>query len=346
MPTIQWFPGHMARARRILAENIALIDVVVELADARIPISSRNPEIDRILGAKPRVLVCNKADLADPQTIPFWKEAYRKQEIRCVYTDCKKGEGVKAVTQEIMRTMQSKIQRAMDKGRKKPTIRTMIVGIPNVGKSSFINRMAGKAVAVTGDKPGVTRNKQWLKIHPQIDLLDTPGLLWPKIENQVSAYKLACTGAMKDDILDEEDIASFLLQFLLHYYPDALTERYRLDLTAYREDIKIAVQDEKNAAENMEESEKQQAFAEQLLARKKDIGRRALGLCGQKRGCILRGGEVDFHRIAGLVLDDFRAGKLGRVTLDRPEDLYRVAESAISSGEETALNGEEGMGQS
>lgn len=321
MSVIQWFPGHMARARRILAENLSLVDVVVELVDARIPLSSRNPEIDRILGVKPRVLVCNKADLADPQTISTWQSYYRRQGISCVYTDCKKGSGVKAVTQEIMRVMQPKIQRALEKGRKQPTIRTMIVGIPNVGKSSFINRIAGRVVAVTGDKPGVTRNKQWLKIHPQIDLLDTPGLLWPKIENQDSAYKLACIGAIKDDILDEEAIASYLLCFLLEHYSATLAERYHLDLSEQLERL-AELQQRKIELDHAEKDadEIQQAYEDLAVARR-ELGWMILEDCGKKRGYMLRGGEVDTHRIAVIVLDDFRGGKLGTVTMDLPEEI-------------------------
>ena len=229
---INWFPGHMARARRILAENLSLVDVVVELCDARIPYSSRNPEITRILGTKPSVLVCNKADLADPVQSEFWRNYYRQQNINALFTDCRKGDGVKRVIDGIMQVMQEKIQREAAKGRKNPQIRAMIVGIPNVGKSSFINRVAGKAAAVTGDKPGVTRNKQWLKMNSSICLLDTPGLLWPKIEDQRCAYRLACTGAIKDDILENTDIASFLLDFLRENYGPALEARFKLSGTA------------------------------------------------------------------------------------------------------------------
>jgi ribosome biogenesis GTPase A len=214
MGVIQWFPGHMAKARRILAENLSNVDVVVELCDARIPYSSRNPEIVKVIGKKPSVMVCNKADLADPVMSDFWKTYYRKQGIEAVFTDSRKGEGVKKVTAAIKNAMAEKIRRQEEKGRVNAQIRAMIVGIPNVGKSSFINRVAGKAVAVTGDKPGVTRSKQWLKMASDIYLLDTPGLLWPKIEDQRCGYRLACTGAIKEDILDNTDIACFLLDFL------------------------------------------------------------------------------------------------------------------------------------
>lgn len=292
---IQWFPGHMARARRVLAENLKLVDVVVEIIDARLPFSSRNPEIDRIIGNKRRVLVCNKADLADPRLSDYWREYYKNNDIGVVFTDCHTGNGIKAVTAEIKRVMADKIQRYLEKGRKEPVIHAMVVGVPNVGKSSFINKVAGKAVAVTGDKPGVTRNKQWLKLNPDIYLLDTPGLLWPKIENQRSAYKLACSGAIKDDILDVEDLASFLIYYLSQNYPDAINERFKVDTEAVLEGVD---RDDRVMC-----------------------GVAMLDACGKKRGCIIRGGEIDYTRISNIILDEFRAGKIGRITLDNPEVL-------------------------
>ncbi len=286
MGVIQWFPGHMAKARRILAENLSQVDVVVELCDARIPFSSRNPEIIKIIGNKPSVMVCNKADLADPKVSDFWKQYYRERNIEAVFTDCRTGGGVKQVTAAVKKAMAEKIKRQEEKGRRQPQIRAMIVGVPNVGKSSFINRVAGKAVAVTGDKPGVTRSKQWLKMDSSVYLLDTPGLLWPKIEDQRCGYRLACTGAIKDDILDNTDIACFLLEFLQDSYPEALRARFKL-----LEDLKG-----KGRTELLE-------------------------LCGRKRGCLVKGGEVDFVRAAAIVLDEFRAGKIGRISLDNEKAL-------------------------
>lgn len=287
MAVIQWFPGHMAKARRILSENLSEVDVVVELCDARIPFSSRNPEIVKVIGNKPSVLVFNKADLADPTMCEFWKKYYNEKGIQIVYTDSKKGDGVKKVTEAIKKTMSEKIKNQEEKGRLNPHIRAMIVGVPNVGKSSFINRVAGKAIAVTGDKPGVTRSKQWLKMGANIYLLDTPGLLWPKIEDQRCGYRLACTGAIKDDILDNTDIAGFLLEFMRSSYNQALCQRFKLN----PDDIK-----------DMERLE--------LVA-----------VCGKKRGCIVKGGEVDLVRAATIVLDEFRGGKMGRISLDTPEAL-------------------------
>ncbi len=319
---VQWFPGHMARARRVLAENLKLVDIVVELADARLPFSSRNPEIDRILGNKPRVIVFNKADLADPAVSSYWMNYYRGKGIHTVFTDCRTGEGVKKVIDEITAAMAEKVARLIEKGRREPVIHAMVVGIPNVGKSSFINRVAGKSVAVTGDKPGVTRNKQWLKMNKDIFLLDTPGLLWPKIENQRSAVKLACSGAIKDDILDTGELCAFLLCYLEEHYPEALTERFKIDLT-----------------EDSDTDEDDMYMSESVVG--SDIIRRGVRLleaCGRKRGCLLKGGEVDYNRAAALVLDEFRAGKLGRISLDLPEVLKeeedlqkRLAEEALNN---------------
>lgn len=289
MGVIQWFPGHMAKARRILAENLSNVDVVVELCDARIPYSSRNPEIVRVIGKKPSVMVCNKADLADPVMSDFWKTYYGKQGLEVVFTDSRKGEGIKKVTAAIKNAMAEKIKRQEEKGRVNAQIRAMVVGIPNVGKSSFINRVAGKAVAVTGDKPGVTRSKQWLRMASDIYLLDTPGLLWPKIEDQRCGYRLACTGAIKEDILDNTDIACFLLEFLQEVYPEALRERFKIaDDCAVSDRVEL------------------------------------LELCGRKRGCLIKGGTVDLVRAAAIVLDEFRGGKMGRISLDTPKALEPV----------------------
>lgn len=282
---INWFPGHMARARRILSENLKLVDVVIEIVDARIPFSSRNPEIDKVLLNKPRVIIGNKKDLSDPKMNGFWKNYYASKGIKVYYTDCKSGNGVKDVVLAVKEAMAEKFQRFEDKGRRAPIIRVMTVGIPNVGKSSLINKIVGKNAAVTGDKPGVTRNKQWLRINPEISLLDTPGLLWPKFEDQRCAYRLAATGAIKNDVLDVQDIAIFLLEYLADNYPEMLLEKYGIK----KDDIIIPTD--------------------------------YLTLCGRKRGCLIKGGEVDTYRAAGIVLDDFRSGKIGKITLDGREML-------------------------
>jgi ribosome biogenesis GTPase A len=275
----------MARARRVLAENLPLVDVVIEIVDARIPYSSRNPEIDKIFGSKPRVIVCNKKDLADENISGFWKNYYGKKGIKVIFTDSKKGDNIKSVTADIKAVMEDKIKRELEKGRKNRVIRVMVAGIPNVGKSSFINRVTGTASAVTGDKPGVTRNKQWLKMNSDIELLDTPGLLWPKFDDKTAGFKLACTGAIKDDILDQAELASELLTFLEKHYPGSIAARFNLEIEPHMTGYEI------------------------------------LELCGKKRGCIISKGEVDSYRIAAVVLDEFRGGKLGRITLDWPDCL-------------------------
>ena len=282
---IQWFPGHMARAKRILSENLKLVDVVVEIVDARIPFSSRNPEIDKMLNQKPRVIIGNKKDLSDPKRNGVWKNYYASKGIKVYYTDCKNGNGVKAVIAAVKEAKAEKFKRYEEAGRKPPIIRVMTVGIPNVGKSSLINKIVGKNVAVTGDKPGVTRNKQWLRIHPEIMLLDTPGLLWPKFEDKRCAYRLAATGAIKNDVLDIQDIAIFLLEYLTENYPESVAEKYGIK----KEDITLPTD--------------------------------YLEACGRRRGCLVKGGEVDMYRAAGIALEDFRSGKLGKITLDGREML-------------------------
>lgn len=282
---INWFPGHMHKAEKILAENLSMVDVIIELCDARIPCSSRNPEINKVINNKHRVLVFNKSDLADPIISQKWAEYFKKNNVKALFTDCKSGEGVKQVITAIRETMSEKIKNQAEKGRKIANIRAMVVGIPNIGKSSFINRCAGRAVAQTGDKPGVTRAKQWLRISDGISLLDTPGMLWPKLENQTSAYKLCCTGAIKDDIFDIGDIACFLINYLRKHYPEELKARYKIDFT-----------------------EDDEAY--QILER-----------CGANRGCIVKGGEVDYTRISMLMLDEFRGGKIGKMSMDDLEVL-------------------------
>lgn len=304
---IQWFPGHMAKARRLLSENLGLVDCVVELIDARIPFSSRNPEIDRLLGQKPRVVVANKRDLADEKQSKFWKKYFADQGIPLIYTDCQKGAGVREVQQAILNVMAEKIQRKMDKGMRTYTVKTMVVGIPNVGKSSFINKVAGKNVVVTGDKPGVTRGKQWLRMNDQISLLDTPGLLWPKFEDQRAAFCLAATGAIKDDVLDRTDITAFLLLYLADHYPGLLTEKYKID--------------EKTLLTASEDTYTRQEFESESAFRRRTVGIRLLHACAKKRGCLQKGGVIDEDRICAMILDDFRGGKIGRISLDDPSVL-------------------------
>lgn len=279
---IQWFPGHMAKTRRLLAENLKLVDVVIELLDARIPKSSKNPEIDEIIRNKPRVAVFNKADLADEVVSKEWSKWYSANGYSSIFIDSIKGKGINELKSKLRNIMKDKIERDKQKGRLFRPIRTMVVGVPNVGKSSFINKIAGKASAVTGDRPGVTRGKQWIRINEEIELMDTPGILWPKFEDQIVGMNLAFTGAIKDEIMDTIELAAALLEKLAVAYPTKIIERYRL------EDIKDKT------------------------------GLQLLEAAARKRGCIVAKGEIDFNRAAIIILDEFRGGKIGKITLERP----------------------------
>lgn len=283
---IQWFPGHMAKTRRILSENLKLVDIVIELLDARIPLSSKNPEIDEIIKDKPRIVALNKSDLADREISKEWSKWYSSQGYTSIFIDSIRGEGINDLKAKLRLMMKGKIERDRQKGRIFRPIRTMVVGIPNVGKSSFINKVAGRATAATGDRPGVTRSKQWIRINEEIELLDTPGILWPKFDDQQVGLNLAFTGAIKDEILDTTEIAARLLARLSQTYPENLKARFKLETV-----------EGKDGATLLEET-------------------------GRKRGCIVSGGEVDYNRIAAIVLDEFRGGKIGRITLERPESVW------------------------
>ena len=279
---IQWFPGHMAKTRRMLTENMKMVDVVVELLDARIPRSSQNPEISVLTMNKPRVILLNKSDLADPAKNKLWKEWFSQAGIDVIHTNSITGEGIAELKSRLKKIMQPKLENAAAKGRINKPIKTMIVGIPNVGKSAFINKLTGKATAVTGDRPGVTRSRQWVRINPEIQLMDTPGILWPKFEDPETGLHLAFTGAIRDEIMDVPTLAAKLLEKLSNLYPDNLAERYKLD------DIQG-----KTGAILLEEA-------------------------GRKRGCLVSGGEIDFNRIGNIILDEFRAARVGKITLETP----------------------------
>lgn len=280
---IQWFPGHMAKTRRIITDNLKLVDVVIELLDARIPQSSRNPEIDSILRDKPRIIALNKSDLSDPKQNNAWKEYFAKQGIGVIYTNAITGMGFGELKGKLKQMTQKKLDAARAKGRIQRPIKTMVVGIPNVGKSAFINKMSGKASAATGDRPGVTRSQQWVRINPQIMLLDTPGILWPKFEDQEIGFNLAATGAIKDEIMDTSQLAAKLMERLSILYPNELTARYKLEDVEGKKDFVL-----------LEEA-------------------------GRRRGCLISGGEIDFNRISAIILDEFRGGKIGKITLESPK---------------------------
>lgn len=284
---IQWFPGHMAKTRRLMKENLPLVDVVVEITDARVPASSRNPEMKNLVGGKPRVVVLNKCDMADEVLTAEWIEYYRTKGVRAVAMDCRSGKGLNKLVPTVKEVMKKELEKRAAKGMEGKPIRMMIVGIPNVGKSSFINRVAGGKRAKVEDRPGVTRGKQWVTLEKGIDLLDMPGVLWPKFDDKTVGEHLAFTGAIKDDILDTELLAMRLADLLNREYHSLLCERYRLT-------------DEETAG-----------------IEPYDL----LSLIGAKRGMKISGGEVDTERAAAVLLDEFRGGKIGRMTLEMPNEL-------------------------
>lgn len=290
---ISWFPGHMAKTRRQITEDLKMIDVVVEILDARIPNSSQNPDIRQITQNKKKIIILNKYDLADNAKTEKWIEYFNKKERKVVLADSLTGKGVNETTRQIQKIMEDEMQKMADKGRIGRKIRTMIVGIPNVGKSSFINRIAKKTSAEVGNKPGVTKQKQWIRINEKIELLDTPGVLWPKFENEKVAMNLAITGTIKDDILELTEVAYTLTKFMLENYRNNLLQRYSLE----EKKIDEILQQDQAENENIYE---------------------IMQLIGRRRGAIL-GGNIDDERTAKLILDDFRNGKLGKITLEIPE---------------------------
>ncbi len=279
---IQWFPGHMTKTRRMIAANLSMVDGVVALLDARIPRSSCNPELTELMNSKPYMVILNKSDMADPNVTAQWIRWYEAQGVPALAMDCLSGRGTKnflpAVRDKLLSDLLEKRQRSGMVGR---PIRLMIVGIPNVGKSSFINRMAKSKCARVEDRPGVTRTKQWVKVDDQVEFLDMPGVLWPKLDDQEAACRLAFTGAIRDQVLDVEALSMLLLEYLHRNYPRVLKERYKVE---------------------MEETD----------------GEKLLDAIGRKRGMLLSGGVVNTERAAIMVLDEFRSAKLGRITLEQP----------------------------
>ena len=282
--SIQWFPGHMAKTRRLMAENLRLVDLVVEIADARIPQSSRNPEIDKLVGQKPRVILLNKCDVADPNLTAGWCEYYRAQGIIAIPTDCKSGRGLNELIPGARQALEEVLRRREQKGMSQKLLRMMIVGIPNVGKSSLINKLSGSKRAKVEDRPGVTRGKQWVSLGDGVELLDMPGVLWPKFEDKLVGERLAFIGSIKDDILDIEHLAMRFLQDMAETYPALIAARYNI------------------SREEMEGKD----------------GYDLLELVGRKRGMLQSGGVVNTERAAITVMDEFRSGKLGRITLEKP----------------------------
>lgn len=278
----QWYPGHMTKAKRQMQEDIKLVDLVIELVDARIPISSHNPDIDTLGRQKARMVLLNKADLADEAKNQAWCDYYKKQGIFAVRLDARNRGGMKDVQSVIQDACREKIERNLKRGIINRPVRAMVAGIPNVGKSTFINSFAGKACAKTGNKPGVTKGKQWIRLNKQVELLDTPGILWPKFENQIIGMHLAYIGSIRDEIVNREELAFELLKELLERYPGLLADRFAL-----------------SAAQTPLE---------------------ALEQVAKNRSCLKKGGELDTEKAAALLLEEFRSGKLGRITMEEPRD--------------------------
>ncbi len=281
---IQWFPGHMAKTRRLISDNLKLVDVVVELLDARVPRASSNPVLAELLGDKPKVVALNKCDMADKEVTEKWVKYYKDQGYTAVAISSQSGQGIGQLKDAIKAVLKDKIERQMEKGMKEVPARIMVVGIPNVGKSSFINKLSGRAGTKTGDRPGVTTAKQWIRIAGGYDLLDTPGILWPKFDDEIIGQNLAFTGAVKDDIYDTEEAASLLCAFFGEKYPEVIKEVYKLGdidgLTGYE----------------------------------------ILESIGKKRGCLISGGNVDTERASRIFLNEFRGCKLGNISLEEPYD--------------------------
>jgi len=282
---IQWYPGHMTKTRRMIVEQMRNVDAVCEILDARIPISSRNPDVDELTAGKPRLVVLNRADQADPEVTRRWSAYFRGRGFAVLECSAKTGNGVNQFAAAIRGLLAEKLRAYAEKGQAGRVVRVMILGVPNVGKSTFINRVAGRKTAKAEDRPGVTRSKQWVPIDRNLELLDTPGILWPKFEDQSVGLNLAFTGAVRDEIMDIEELACHLMEYLGRHYPATLTERYGIE---------------------PEEG---------------DTGYDLLQKAGKKRGFVMRGGEIDTERMAKILLDEYRGGKLGRFTLETPEEV-------------------------
>lgn len=281
--TVQWFPGHMAKTRRLIKESLPFVDLVTEIVDARIPLSSSNPELSEMIGNKPRIVLLNKCDVADEKATAKWVEYYKKNGMYAIPVDCRSGKGLNAYLPLVREVLKEKIRRNTEKGMVGKPLRVMVVGIPNTGKSSFINKMAGRNRAKVADKPGVTRSNSWFAVGNGVELLDTPGVLWPKFDDKAVGDKLAFIGSVKDEVLDSETLAMRLINVLKNGYSDRIKERFKITDFEDKEDYEI------------------------------------LEMIGRKRGMLISGGEIDYERASVMLLDEYRGGKLGRLTLEFPE---------------------------
>lgn len=283
---INWYPGHMKKTKDLLQNNLKLVDIVIELLDSRIPLSSKNPEIEKIIKDKPRIIIMNKSDLSSEDANKVWINYYKSLNVPVVLVNAMSSTGTDKIMNAINRAMSEKIRAKAEKGIKNTTIRAMIAGIPNVGKSTLINALAGRKGAKTGNKPGITKGKQWIKLRGNVELLDTPGILWPKFDDQNVALNLAFTGAIRDEIMDIETLGLKLVERLISIDNSLLETRYNIEILG-------------NSPLEVVE------------------------MIANKRGCILKGGEIDYTRVAHLILDEFRRGYIGRITLDYPEDITK-----------------------
>ncbi len=285
---IQWYPGHMTKTKRMMTENISLVDIVIELLDARVPLSSKNPDIDNLARNKFRIIILNKVDLADDKKTKLWEEYFKAKGFKVVLVNSVSGSGIKNIAEFSRELMKEKLERLKQRGRVFVPIRAMIAGIPNVGKSTLINKLVGRTTAKTGDKPGVTKGKQWVKIKKDFELLDTPGILWPKFDDKAVGIKLAVTGAVNDNILDSYTLSINLIDYLRRLYTDSLKERYKIDF-----DVNVS--------------------SEQILKK-----------IGETRGFKIKGGEIDLDRSANILIDEFRGGRLGKITLEIPQEFENL----------------------
>ncbi len=301
----QWYPGHMTKARRMMQENIALIDLLIELTDARAPQAGRNPDIDTLAKGKSRIVVLNKADLADSAVTKMWRSYYEEQGFLTADVDSRKGSGVRQLKPLIDRACAEKIERNKRRGIVNRPVRAMIAGIPNVGKSTFINSFAGRAAAKTGDKPGVTKGKQWIRLNKNVELLDTPGILWPKFDDQDVGRKLALIGSIRDEITDVGELALWLIRYLMKEYPSALQERYQTSYVLSSEGSEGTALSEDESADHM------------LQTGQSGVYLKILDEIASRRGCLKAGGETDLEKASKLLIDDFRSGRLGKITLER-----------------------------
>lgn len=296
MAKINWFPGHMRKTQREIKENLKLVDAVIEIRDARIPRSSANPDIDKLCQGKPRIILLNKSDLTESKVTKEWIKELSKENVRALEVNCLKGQGLNQIKPALLELLKEKHDRYKAKGLVKITTRVMVVGIPNCGKSTFINKMAKNNIAKTGDRPGVTKSKQWIKTALDIEMLDTPGVLWPKFEDDLTALNLAFTGAIKDEIMDIEELSYMLVKRLQKHYEEELKARYKIT----------------------------EIFEDPL---------ETLNSIARKRGCLVSGGQIDYNRIAVILLDEFRGGKIGNISLERVDDVLEEEEETNESND-------------